>query len=117
MPDLVHLQIRNPKDDETPIEAATQVFSSLLPAYLPLWKRVWIKPKYYSFELFLYEQTVYFYVTIPKAAESFVTSLIISSFPNSAITKTDDPLPHILRSKQTAIGEVTPTYYYLPTKT
>lgn len=117
MPDLVHLQIRNPKDDETPIEAATQIFSSLLPAYLPIWKRLWIKPKYYAFELFLYQQTIYFYVSIPKSTESFVTSLITSSFPNCAISKTSDPLPHILKSAAIAIGEVTPTYYYLPTKT
>ncbi len=30
MNNLVHLEIRNPKDDETPIEAATQIFASLV---------------------------------------------------------------------------------------
>ena len=31
MNNLSHLQIRNPKDDETPIESGTQIFASLLP--------------------------------------------------------------------------------------
>lgn len=114
---LVHLQIRNPKDDETPIESATQIFASLLPAYLPLWKRLWIHPKQYAFEFYLYNQTIYFYVTASADSETFVKSLIISSFPNSAVTKTTDPLPHILEFKDQSIGEMIPTYYYLPTKT
>lgn len=117
MSDLVHLQIRNPKDDETPIEAATQIFSSLLSSYLPLWKRLFIKPKFYAFELYLYQQTIYFYVSVPKKAETFVQSLITSSFPNAAVTKTADPMPHILKAKQLSVGEVSPLYYYLPTKT
>src|SRR3990167_5459902 len=37
MNDFAHLLVRNPKDDETPIEAATQIFSSLLPyPYIPI---------------------------------------------------------------------------------
>src|SRR3989344_494554 len=103
MSKLVHLLIRNPKDDETPIEAATQIFSSLLPAYLPIWKRLFIKPKTYAFELYLYKQTIYFYASVPAAAETFVLSLITSSFPNSIIIKTEDPLPHVFASPQTAI--------------
>ena len=114
---LVHLLIRNPKDDETPIEAATQIFSSLLPAYLPIWKRLFITPKTYAFELYLYKQTIYFYASVPVAAETFVRSLITSSFPNCIIIKTEDPLPHVFETAQTAIGEVIPNNFYLPTKT
>lgn len=117
MPDLVHLQIRNPKDDETPIEAATQIFSALLPNHVPWWKRLWIHPKNYCFEIYLYQQTVYFYVTVPATVETFIKSLITSAFPNSAIKQTDDPLKFILKHRYTAIGEVAPTSYWLPTKT
>ena len=117
MSELVHLEVRNPKDDETPIEAATQIFASLLPSHLPLWKRLFIRPKIYAFELYLFKQTVYFYVTVPKAAETFVKSLITSSFPNSAIKTTADPLPHVLKNSHLAVGEVGPTSFILPTKT
>ncbi len=117
MPNLVHLQIRNPKDDETPIEAATQIFSSLLPSHIPLWKRPFLRPKCYGFELFLHQQTVYFYISVPKAAETFVKSLVTSSFPNVAIKNTTDPLQAIFKSPDQAIGEVGVSTYYFPTKT
>ncbi len=54
MSKLSHLQIRNPKDDETPIEAATQIFASVLPQpYIPWWKRWYLRPKTYAFEIYL----------------------------------------------------------------
>jgi len=116
---LSHLQVRNPKDDETPIEAATQVFSSLLPyQHIPLWKRMFITAKTYAFEIFLLNQTIYFYVTCPQENETLIQSLVSSSFPQSAVQKTTDPMNIILKSKYKAIGEVVlDSYYYLPTKT
>ena len=119
MSDFVHLLIRNPKDDETPIEAATQIFSSLLPhPYIPLWKRTWVKPKSHSFEIYLLNQTVYMYVTTAHENETLVSSLIASSFPKSNISKTPDPMEEVLKSKYTAVGEVVlNSFPYLPIKT
>ncbi len=119
MSQLSHLQIRNPKDDETPIESATQIFASLLPQpYVPLWKRWLIKPKTYSFEIFLLNQTIYLYVTVPKTTETFVSSLVSSSFPTSTAKKTSDPMDLVFKSKRLSFGEVAlNSYAYLPTKT
>ncbi|MDO9027295.1 MAG: type IV secretion system DNA-binding domain-containing protein, partial [Candidatus Roizmanbacteria bacterium] len=116
---LSHLQIRNPKDDETPIESATQIFSSLLPyPYIPLWRRIFVHPKTYAFELYFISQILYFYVTAPKESETFVSSLISSSFPTSTVKKTSDPMNIILKSPRLAYGEVAlNSYFYLPTKT
>lgn len=119
MDNLSHLQIRNPKDDETPIESATQIFASLLPyPYIPLWKRWFLKPKTYAFEIYLISQTLYFYVTAPKASDTLVQSLISSSFPTSTAKKTSDPMDLIFKSKRLSAGEVAlNSYTYLPTKT
>ena len=119
MNNLSHLQIRNPKDDETPIESASQIFASLLPyPYLPWWKRPFIKPKTYAFELYLLNQTVYFYVTTPRTNETLIQSVITSSFPTSIIKKTTDPMDAILKSKHLNTGEVIlNSYCYLPIKT
>lgn len=119
MPELAHLQIRNPKDDETPIESASQIFASLLPVpYIPLYKRLMHKPKVHAFELFLLGQTVYFYATTEKQNETLVASLIASSFPNSFIQRTDDPLELVLQAKNIAIGQMClNSYPYLPIKT
>lgn len=117
---LVHLQIRNPKDDETPIESATQIFASLLPyPYIPLLRRLlFVHPKTYAFEIYLLSQTLYFYVTIPSETETFVNSLISSSFPTSTAKKTSDPMDMIMKSKRLSYGEVAlNSYTYLPTKT
>ncbi len=119
MNNLSHLQIRNPKDDETPIEAATQIFASLLPyQYVPLWKRLWIHPKTYAFELYLLSQTIYFYVTTPSENETLIQSLITSSFPQSKVKKTADPMEYVLKSKHLGLGEVVlDASYFFPTKT
>src|SRR3989344_6038908 len=119
MPQLSYLQIRNPKDDETPIEAATQIFASVLPyPYISLFKRLYIKPKVYAFEIYLLGQTIYFYATTPKENETLIQSLITSSFPKSVVKKTTDPMDIIYRSKNIMIGEmVLNSYPYLPIKT
>lgn len=116
---LSHLQIRNPKDDETPIEAATGIFASTLPySYIPWWKRIIFKPKTYAFELFLLNQTIYYYVSTPSENEVFIQSLINSAFPTSATKKTTDPMDIIFKSKYMSVGEVIlNSYPYLPIRT
>ena len=119
MGSLAFLQIRNPKDDETPIEAATQIFASALPhPYFPLWKRLFITPKTYAFEIYLLSQTIYFYVATPRENETLIQSLITSSFPKSAVKKTTDPMNLVYKSKYISAGEVIlNSYPYLPIKT
>jgi hypothetical protein len=99
-----HLQVRNPKEDETPIESATQIFASVLPyPYVPLMRRLFfVHPKTYAFEIFLINQMVYFYATAPRESEILVQSLITSSFPQSKISKTTDPMDIIMKSKNIA---------------
>ncbi|MBI2430392.1 MAG: type IV secretion system DNA-binding domain-containing protein, partial [Candidatus Levybacteria bacterium] len=110
---------RNPKDDETPIAAATQIFASCLShSHVPLWKRLWVKPHVYAFEIFLINQTVYFYVTTDETQETFVASLIAASFPTSSIEKTDDPMTALFQSKTIGVGQLKlDNEFYLPTKT
>ncbi len=116
---LVHLLVRNPKDDETPIASATQIFASCLShSHIALWKRLWITPHVYSFEIFLVNQTVYFYATVDENQETFVASQIAAAFPTSSIEKTDDPMPVVLGSPQLSVGQlVLDNEFYLPTKT
>ncbi len=118
MKDLVYLHIKTPKDDETTAEAATQIFSALLPNYFGLFKRMLKKPRVVSFEIYMLSQTVYFYITVPKEHEAFVTSLMASSYPRSAVLETTDPMEVFAKSKHKEIGElVLSSYYYYPIKT
>ncbi|MDP3980750.1 MAG: type IV secretion system DNA-binding domain-containing protein [Chlamydiota bacterium] len=119
MSTFAHLLVRNPKDDETPIAAASQIFSSLLPyPYISLFKRLYIHPKSHAFEIYLLGQTVYMYATTKEENETLITSLISSSFPTSNILRTDDPMEKVLASPHVAVGEmVLNSYSYLPIKT
>lgn len=120
-PTLSYLQIRNPKDDETSIESATQIFSSMLTNDSAGFWDQWLwgkKPACYSFELYLLNQTIYFYAAVPKETETFLTSLLASSYPHSAVAKTTDPADILLKSKKIEVGEVAlSTPYYYPFKT
>jgi hypothetical protein len=120
MTQLTFLQVRNPKDDETPIEAATQIFASLVPYQsVPLLKRlIFGGPAVFSFEIYQINQTIYFYTAVPLQKQTLVQSLLTSSFPQIKITKTTDPLDVILKNKRIAVGEMrlTNSFYY-PIKT
>jgi len=60
---------------------------------------------------------IYFYVSVPTKSETFVQSLITSSFPNSVIKKTTDPLLGLMKYPYRAIGEVVQSNaFYLPAK-
>lgn len=119
MPEFVHLLVKNSKDDETPIAAAAQIFASCLShSHIPFWKRPWVRPHVYSFEIFLINQTVYFYVTADENQETFISSLIAATFPTSTIQKTEDPMPVIFQSPKIGVGQlVLDNEFYLPTKT
>jgi len=118
MPEYTYLQIRNPKDDETPVEAATQIFSSILPSGIKWSKALLSPPAPYAFELYLLGQRIYFYVAAPSEKVMFLKSLITSAYPNAAATRTKDPLEYLLQAPAVAAGELTLTSaYYLPIKT
>lgn len=113
-----HLQIRNPKEDETSSESATQIFSSLLSTQASLLKRMFVEVDSYAFEIFLTGQTIYYYASIPKRRESLVHSLIQASYPQSLIQETQDPLDIVLKNPYVSVGNLKLEHsFYLPIKT
>lgn len=114
---VAHLQIRNPKDDETPVEAATQIFSSILPGSISWSKGLFSAPVPYSFEMFLLSQRIYFYISCPTDKQKFIKSLITSAFPNSVTQRTKDPLDFVFKSKSVHASEIVLNNdFYLPIK-
>lgn len=114
----VYLHVRNPKDDELGAQPTTQVFSSILPTHLGLLRRVVQKPKTFSFEIYLINKTIYFYIVSPKEHETLITSLMASSYPRSVVLETTDPMETVFKNRHINIGElVLSSYYYLPIKT
>ncbi|CAN5215737.1 hypothetical protein BH09PAT2_BH09PAT2_10140 [soil metagenome] len=115
---LSHLQIRNPKEDETSVEAATQIFSSLLSDQVSLMTHFLSGAEAYAFEIYLTGQSIYYYVTTPQTRESLLHSLVQSSYPQSAIQRTEDPLDIIFKNPVVAASEIQlQESYQLPLKT
>lgn len=104
---LTHLQIKNPKSDETGSEATQQIFSSLFSRpYSSLLKTFIQGATYYSFEMYLLSQTIYLYITSPKKHELFIKSLLQSSYPSAAIQKTTDPMEIVYKSKYLGFADI-----------
>jgi len=118
MNELLFLQVRTPKDDETTTESATQIFASLLPNYLGMLKRMYTKARTVSFELVLLNNTIYYYIVAEPAHETFISSLVLSAYQKAKIIKTSDPFETFYTSKYIEAGEVLlANSYYLPIKT
>ena len=118
MKDPVYLHIRTPKDDETSIESTTQIFSALLPSYMGLFKRMIHTPRLASFEIYLLDQKIYFYIVVPRELETFITSLMVSSYPRSFTMETTDPMESIMKAKHKEVGELKlEESYHYPLKT
>lgn len=118
MTSLSHLQIRNPKEDETPVESATQIFSSILSGQVSLFTHFFSGAEAFAFEIFLTGQSIYYYVTTPKTRDSLLHSLIQSSYPQSAIQLTEDPLDIVLKNPIVSTAELQlQQSYKLPLKT
>lgn len=119
MAKLSHLQIKLSKDDETPLEAAAQIFASVLSRpYVSLLRQFLQKPPLYSFEIYLLNQTIYFYVTTTEDHKQLIQSLITSAYPKTSMVETGDPMVEVAKSSSIEAGEmVLNSYSYLPIKT
>lgn len=118
MSKLIHFQIKNPKDDENSLESAGQIFASLFSSSRSFLSAMMTPPPTYSFELLLLSQTIYFYLTTQADRETYIKSLLTSSYPNIALIKTKDTTDFILKSPYLSVGEmVLSGAYYLPIKT
>lgn len=117
--DLSYLQIRTAKDDETKPDAAQQLFSSLLPSHVSIFKRTLFgNPATYGFEIYLLGQTVYFYEVTPKKKQTFAKSLLQSAYPRSSLVATTDPMDILLKSKLLLPAELQLSQsYHLPIRT
>lgn len=118
MKDPVFLHVRNPKDDELGASPANQIFSALLPSHFGILKRLVSKPNTTSFEIFLLNKTIHYYIAVPRSNQTLITSLLSSSYPRSVASETTDPLEAFKNYKHVEVGElVLSSYYYLPIKT
>lgn len=119
MEEKVILEIRNPKTSEETPESMAQVFAAISPGgHVSLWRRLWTKVRTLTFEIASFDQTIHFYIVMPKSVKSFIESQITSQYPHIQISETKEYLGNITKSKYLTIGnlQLAAAFYY-PIKT
>jgi hypothetical protein len=113
------LELRNPKTSEETPESMMQIFSALYGGgHIPHWKRFWIKVRTLSFEIASINQTIYFYITIPKSYKTFMESQLTSQYPHIHIKEVPDYMHQIYSKPFLAIGNMQlASAFYYPIKT
>ena len=87
------LELRTSRDNEAPIETAAQFFSALPKLKNRLVAQLLRQTEHLSFELLVWNQTIYFLCYVPIRLQSYFESLLQSSYPEIVITPlTYDPL-------------------------
>ena len=95
MQNKIVLKIQTPRTSEETPEAMAQFLSSLTNlkrTILIYWK----KGIPFTLELAAFDQTIHFYIVIPKEYQTFLESQLLSQFPKAVITQVKDYLPSCL---------------------
>lgn len=119
MEEKIVLEIRNPKTSEETSASMAQVFSALYGGgHIPHWKRLWIKVRTLSFEIASLNQTIYFYITVPKSYRTFMESQLTSQYPHIHLSHVPDYMGKLLAKPYLGIGNMQLAYpFYYPIKT
>ncbi|MBU0576055.1 type IV secretion system DNA-binding domain-containing protein [Patescibacteria group bacterium] len=89
----VLFEIRTSQDNQKTAEAAASLFSTFPKLRSALWWRLLNKNEHLSFELIVYNQTVYFQVYVPFRLSEYMKGAINASYPEALITPLEaDPL-------------------------
>ncbi|MBM3283793.1 DUF87 domain-containing protein, partial [Candidatus Gottesmanbacteria bacterium] len=111
----VVLELKTPKTGEETSENMAQVFAALFGGgHIPHWKRLWIKVRTLSFEIASFNQTIHFYIVVPKSFQTFIESQLTSQYPKVLITPIPDYIGSITKNPFLAIGnlqQAAPFYY------
>lgn len=88
--DFVLLQISVPRDNETKIDAAEQMFSSLYSVYKSS-SFSFLKPQdHFSLEIVAVPEEIKFYISCPKGLQDLVEKQIHGAYPGAEVKETEE---------------------------
>jgi hypothetical protein len=98
--DRIILEIKTSRTGEETPEAMVQFLASLTNMrhrFYVLWK----KGIPLTLEIAINEQIIHFYISVPRAYQSFIESQLISQYSKAMLSKVPDYLPALLAKKET----------------
>jgi hypothetical protein len=87
---FVLLLVRVPRDNETKIDAAEQMFSSLYTLYSGGVKRHWNLQDHFSFEIVALKEDIRFYISCPKDLRDLLEKQVYGAYPGAEIVEVDE---------------------------
>jgi len=88
--DFVTLMVRLPRENETKIDAAEQMFASLYSVKRDGWFW-WLKPEdLFSFEIVALKEDIAFYINCPRNIRDLVEKQVHGAYPGADIKETDE---------------------------
>ena len=87
---FVTLLVRLPRDNETKIDAAEQMFAGLYSLKKSGWLAFTKPEELISFEIVALKESIKFYVNCPKKNRDLVEKQINGAYPNAEITEVDE---------------------------
>ena len=114
MSDLVTLKITVPRENEFTPASAENLFSSL--SYLKdpslLGKLIGKQASWVSFEIVSIDQAVWFQITLPRQAQSYVEAQIQAAYPSASLSQVEDLIAKTSSSLHVAQLTLAAPYYY-----
>lgn len=95
MQDRVLIEIKTSRRAEQTPEAMEEILASLTSLKTPF-LFIWRRGIAITLEIAVIDQMVHFYMSIPKAYETFLESQIVSQYPKTLMIKSKDYLPDVL---------------------
>jgi hypothetical protein len=90
------LEVRTSQDNQETAEAAVQLFSTIPNLRNAPWWKLLGKNEHLSFEIVVYNQTVYFQIYTPYRLSEYIKGAINASYPEALITQLEvDPLEYL----------------------
>ncbi len=95
------LELRTSRSSKEPFEAAQSFFASIPKLKQGLFPTLLRQTESLSFEILVWDQSIYFLCIAPNRLSNYITGLLQTSYPNIVITPlTDDPLEHFAQNKE-----------------
>jgi hypothetical protein len=87
---FVLLQVKVPRDNETKIDAAEQMFASLHTLYSGGMSRHWKLQEHFTFEVVALKEDIRFYISCPRDLQDLLEKQVYGAYPGAEIKEVEE---------------------------
>ncbi len=108
----VIFELRTGRESEYGPDIAVQLFANFPPLHSQWWYHLAQRDEHLSFEIIVWNQTVYFLFHVPERLSEYLKNLVVASYPEVLVTLLpDDPLDELILRHSGPPQENKPEYF------